>query len=178
MVFAENNEQADKLAAELSDEGFRTLTLSQLLAGVSIGTGIMNAVLGVIIALVLVLALLTVATTMITATIDRTEEIGILRAVGARQGDIISRFLLESAILGGVGGVIGVGIGVFFAWMANNYILTLAPDTSFIRAGIIAIDGVTLIIPVIIGIIISVIGALAPGIRAARIPPVIALREK
>ena len=102
---------------------------------------------------------------MLVSVVERTREIGIRRAAGARRRDILLQFLLEAVLLGLVGGIIGVLAG----WGGTKAVEAFSPMPTQITAGL-----------VLIGLTISVLtGALAgfiPARKAATIPPVEALR--
>jgi putative ABC transport system permease protein len=102
---------------------------------------------------------------MLVSVVERTREIGIRRAAGARRRDILSQFLLEAVLLGLVGGIIGVVAG----WGGAKAVEAFSPMPTQITMGL-----------VLIGLAISVLtGALAgfiPARKAATIPPVEALR--
>jgi len=102
---------------------------------------------------------------MLVSVVERTREIGIRRAAGARRRDILSQFLLEAVLLGLVGGIIGVVAG----WGGAKAVESFSPMPTQITTGL-----------VLIGLTISVLtGALAgfiPARKAATIPPVEALR--
>lgn len=95
---------------------------------------------------------------------ERTREIGIRRAVGAAKGDIIQQFLLESAVIGVLGGAIGVGFGVVITLGVNRW-----GPWSLILDGpsIILASGVCLGIALVFGIF--------PAIKASRLDPMTAL---
>jgi putative ABC transport system permease protein len=69
--------------------------------------------------------------TMFTAVVERTQEIGIMKAIGARNSDVLSIFLIESGLLGLIGGIVGVliGLGISYAvevlgaaWIGTPYL--------------------------------------------------------
>ncbi len=91
-----------------------------------------SAVLNIIIGFVILIALISVlvsavntANTMITSVLERTNEIGVMKAIGARNSTIRNIFLLESAMLGLVAGVIGVAIGAAFSSFAGSVLKNL-----------------------------------------------------
>jgi putative ABC transport system permease protein len=107
-----------------------------------------------------------IANTTLVAVLERTEEIGLRRAVGARPRHIAAQFLAESTALGTLGGLIGtcigVGIVVIFA-AAKNWTAVLNP-------------AYTLPAP-LIGSVVGLLAGAYPALRAARISPLAALRR-
>jgi putative ABC transport system permease protein len=98
---------------------------------------------------------------------ERTREIGIMKAVGARKRDIVQLFLVESVILGAIGALLGVLVGLGFGFLAVGLIGW--PMTY-------PLDWIT--IAVAVGIIVGVLSGLYPAWSAARVDPIEALRHE
>jgi putative ABC transport system permease protein len=94
------------------DEDFTLQTAEEFLDSFNDVLGIVNVVIVGIAAISLVIGGIGIMNTMYTAVVERTQEIGIMKAIGARNGDILSIFLIESGLLGFVGGLVGVVIGL------------------------------------------------------------------
>lgn len=104
---------------------------------------------------------------MIVSVNERTREIGIRKAIGAKKFDILAQFMIESIVLSGLGGVIGVGIGVAGSWLLGKYTsLTVS----------IAWDMV--LISFVFSLLIGVIFGMMPANKAARLRPIHALRNE
>ena len=97
---------------------------------------------------------------------ERTWEIGLHRALGARKRDITVQFILESTILGGLGGVVGATFGVL-APLAVASIFSLSPVIAWPMLGISLVTGIT----------IGIASGIYPAIYASRLDPVVALRS-
>ncbi|MDB5076008.1 MAG: hypothetical protein JWO42_2187 [Chloroflexi bacterium] len=133
-------------------------TLTTLLAGVSAcallvgGIGIMNIML-------------------VTVT-ERTREIGLRKAVGARKIDILSQFLTEAILLSGTGGVLGVGVSFLVAWLLTNF---KSGSTGFASSPpVITSNSVALAFGV--SLVIGLFFGSYPASRAAALDPIQALR--
>jgi putative ABC transport system permease protein len=111
----------------------------------------------------LVVGAIVIANIMFVSVVERTKEIGVRRAMGARRRDIRWQFLLEAALLSAVGGAIGVLIGALIA-IAVNQVFPAQVKLSFILIGI----GVATVTGIIAGWI--------PSAQASKLPPVEALR--
>ncbi len=136
---------------------------------------ILGAVLGGIGGIALVVAAVGVVNTMIMSILERTREIGVMRAVGARRGTVSMLFTFEAALLGFFGGVIGLLIGYAAVLIANPIINKQLSGNNITGSNII-----TLPIWLILGVIalttgIGILAGLYPARRAAHLDPVEAL---
>ena len=102
---------------------------------------------------------------MIVSVTERTKEIGIRKAVGARRADIMFQFLIESLILSGSGGLIGVLVGVGIALLISN--VTPLPA---------AIKGWAIIMGLLVACGVGGFFGIYPAARAAKMDPIVALR--
>jgi putative ABC transport system permease protein len=139
---------------------------------------IIDSVLGLLGGISLLVASFGIANTMIMSILERTREIGIMKAIGAEDREIKLIFFVEAAVIGVTGGVIGVLIAWGIDGLANRlaYRFILKPQ------GASFIDFFSLPIYLSVGavlfaLIISILAALYPASRAARIDPVRALRH-
>jgi putative ABC transport system permease protein len=113
------------------------------------------------------------------AVTQRRSEIGILRALGATQAQIRWLFLGESAALGLIGSIAGLGVGVLIAHAIASSVSTIVADVYYVaqRAEEIAGDPLVLGVALGIGIATSLIAAAIPARNAARVDPVRALQK-
>ena len=100
---------------EKGNENFSVQTYDQLLSTVSSVLGILQVVLLGIAAISLLVGGVGIMNSMYTSVIERTNEIGIMKAIGARNSDILLIFLFEAGILGLIGGIVGCVLGVLLA---------------------------------------------------------------
>lgn len=139
---------------------------------------IVDSVLALLGGISLLVASFGIANTMIMSILERTREIGIMKAIGAEDREIKLIFFVEAAVIGLVGGVLGVLIAWGIAGLANRlaYRFILKPQ------GASFIDFFSLPIylwmgAVLFALLVSILAALYPASRAARIDPVRALRH-
>ena len=139
---------------------------------------IIDSVLGLLGGISLLVASFGIANTMIMSILERTREIGIMKAIGAEDREIKLIFFVEAAVIGVVGGLVGVLIAWGIDGLANRlaYRFVLKPQ------GASFIDFFSMPIYLSVGAIlfalmISILAALYPASRAARIDPVRALRH-
>jgi putative ABC transport system permease protein len=123
--------------------------------------------LGGIAAISLLVGSIGIANIMIVSVTERTREIGIMKAVGARKRDIMQLFLVESLILGIVGAVGGVGLGLGVGYLAVSVLgWPMAYPVGWI------------VIAVVVGIAVGMLSGLYPAWRAAKVDPIAALRHE
>lgn len=177
---ADINEVSARVEKKLMDfrgvtektKDFSIVTPEELLRSITNVLNIMTAFLLAVAAISLIVGSVGIANTMYTAVLERYREIGIMKAVGARNSDILSIFLIESGLLGLVGGVIGVLLGILFGKVVE-YIALVQLHTTLLQASTPAY--------LIIGCLLFafVVGALSgtfPAWQASQIKPVQALR--
>ena len=127
---------------------------------------------GVIRAVVMVVVVLGIASVLVVSVVQKRREIGILRAMGATQGQVLRIFLLQGAIVGAIGSALGVVLAVGLIWAFSRlavgsdglplFVITLAPALALQVAAVATLCGV--------------LAAVAPARRAARLDPAQAIR--
>ncbi len=155
--------------AEDKDDDFSVVSMEQMLGEFETITLALTVFLGLIGAISLLVGSIGIMNIMLVSVTERTREIGLRKAIGAKRRDILMQFLLEAAMLSLVGGA----IGLTFAWVT-------AWGISQIDLGGFTINAVVSPFIVIVAISVSVFIGLASGIypamRAARLDPITALR--
>jgi putative ABC transport system permease protein len=149
--------------------------MTSILETVQTIIGILQLVLVGIASIALVVASIGIMNTMLTSVMERTREIGIMKAIGATNRDIMSIFIIEGVLMSGVGGVIGIILGVFGS-QALTLILGsfMSMGGSFNLVPIITIMSVVLAVAV--SLIVGVLSSLYPAWKAARMSPIEAVR--
>ena len=120
-----------------------------------------------LVAISLVVGGIVIMNIMLVSVMERTREIGVRKAIGARRRDILSQILIESVTLSGVGAVVGVGVGIGL----TSLVRTLSPLPAAVDAKWIAL-GVSL------GVIVGVVSGVYPAMQASKLAPVDALRHE
>ncbi|MCB1664407.1 MAG: MacB family efflux pump subunit [Pseudomonadales bacterium] len=115
------NSLREFMMARHGTEDFRIFNSAELLDTVSASQDTMTMLLGSVAAISLLVGGIGVMNIMLVSVTERTREIGIRMATGARQTDILSQFLSEAIVVSGVGGIIGVGLGVGIGLLMQNF---------------------------------------------------------
>jgi len=150
-----------------ADNDFTITSLEEIAGTISEAMGTMTLLLGAIAAISLLVGGIGVMNIMLVSVLERTREIGIRIALGARQRDIWTQFLVEAASLTFTGGIIGVVLG----WGASKIVTNLAAMPTMVSA-----DIVTLAVSVSIGI--GIFFGFYPAWNASRLNPIDALRAE
>lgn len=143
---------------------------------VSLSGGIMDAITMVLIAFAaisLVVSLIMVGIITYISVLERTKEIGVLRALGARKKDITRVFNAETFIVGSCSGILGIVIAYLLTFPTNN-ILYKVTDLK----GVAVLNPVHAIILVVISVVLTMIGGSIPAVMASKKDPVEALRTE
>jgi putative ABC transport system permease protein len=150
-------------------------TMTSILATVQSIIGILQLVLVAIASIALVVASIGIMNTMLTSVMERTREIGIMKAIGATNVDIMSIFIIEGMLVSSLGGIIGIILGVFgsqgLTMILNNF---MQMGGSSRLTPIITLTSVVLAVTV--SLIVGVLSSLYPAWKAARMSPIEAVR--
>lgn len=174
-VKAPDLEQIDalgsRIVATLEDrypgERFSAVTQEQILGVVGRILGLLTLVLAAIAGISLLVGGVGITNIMLVSVRERTREIGLRKAVGARQRDVLVQFLIEAVLLTTIGGVLGIGLGVGVAVLVNQ----VSPLPAVVAWwSVLLAFGVSVAVGVFFGV--------APARRAGRLDPVTALRTE
>lgn len=139
-----------KQAEDLQKLGQSTNTMLIWIAGISLlvgGIGVMNI--------------------MLVSVTERTQEIGLKKAIGARKGKVLGQFLTEAAVLTSLGGLVGLIVGIILAEVISRVTGTL-----------VAISIPAAVLAVVFSMVIGIVFGLLPSYKAANLDPIEALRHE
>ena len=151
---------------------FQTQSQQDILSTFSQITGALTVLLGSIAAISLVVGGIGIMNIMLVTVTERTREIGIRKAIGARRSDILLQFLIESMFLSGLGGLLGILVGAGLASWLNRASLQIAGGA--LPPPIVSVPSVLLAFGVSVGI--GLFFGIYPANRAAALNPIEALR--
>ncbi|HUR95560.1 MAG TPA: ABC transporter permease [Gemmatimonadales bacterium] len=120
-----------------------------------------------LVAISLVVGGIVIMNIMLMAVSERTREIGIRKALGARRRDILAQFVVESATLSAAGALLGIGFGLALAFVVNA--LTPLPA---------AVAPWSVVVGMVLGIGVGIAAGVYPASRASRLDPIVALRAE
>ncbi len=185
-IQASSRETVSIVSAALREAGYSAGGMGEYLNSLNGFFSTMRLMLGGVGGVALVVAAFGVANTMMMAILERTREIGIMKAIGATNQEILTLFLMEAGLVGGLGGVVGVVVARLLQDAINGAIQNTPQDgggISFLPFDASQIGGNLIIVPdeliVFALILATLVGALAgmyPAWRAAQLPPVQALK--
>lgn len=204
MVVASSAGEVDNVITEIDNlygQTVRTTSVSSLLSSIQSVTSGTTTLLEAVAATSVLVAFIGIMTTMLTSVIERTKEIGIMKALGTTSRGILLTFIAEALVVGLAGGVAGAAVGVGLSYLIINLLsrstLGLGAGgggASFVgvggRAGASsaasasttlsitpAITPEILALAVVLAVAVGVVGGLLPAWRASRMNPVEALRR-
>jgi putative ABC transport system permease protein len=172
----DNSKNAAPVATEIKKLGVGAADASASINQQLTIFNIMGLVLGGIGGIALAVAAIGVVNTMIMAILERTREIGVMRAVGAKKSTVRTLFTFEASMLGFWGGVIGVTGGFGLTKVANIFVNKQLASQSVHAHNIITLPPWLILTVVGIATLIGLLAGLYPASRAAKLDPVEALR--
>jgi len=148
------------------DDDFSVISQADLVAIMAEVTSILTLFLGAIAAISLLVGGIGIMNIMLVSVTERTREIGIRKAVGAKRRDILLQFLVESMVLSLLGGGVGIALGFLLAQGVSQLSEDLATVVSM----------QSIVLATTFSLVVGVVFGLYPALRAARLNPIDALR--
>jgi putative ABC transport system permease protein len=128
---------------------------------------ILMTALPLLVSISLIVGGIVIMNIMLMSVSERTREIGIRKALGARRRDVLAQFVVESATLSTVGAAMGIGLGIGLAFVVRA--MTPLPA---------AVAPWSIVLGVVVGVVVGMVAGIYPANRAAKLDPIVALRAE
>lgn len=173
-------DHVDDVEKALQADGYGTASVGSILERLQRALAVITVIVAGLTSIAVFVAVLGIVNTMIMNVSERTREIGTLKALGATDGQVRNLFVAESALIGAMGGGVGVACALGASWpgdlIARAVILKM---TEYVFPGSIFSFSPALIITAFgFALLLSVLAALGPARGAAHVDPVVALRDE
>lgn len=175
-LLADSGLEVEALRHRVEQLGFQTQTFGDQFRNFEDLLGKLRVALVLLGLVALSLACLGIANTMYTAVLERTKEIGVLKALGARSRDVMLLFLAEAAAIGLAGGLVGALVAVALGRLGNAAVDRLTQSVSQSSFDVFRTDVPVLLAAIVLAALLSIASGLLPALRAARQDPAQALR--
>ena len=180
-VLVDNTDSVMNVSQAIRELGLDTSSSMDYLEQMQEQTKFLRSILGAIGAVAFFVAAISIANTMVMSIYERTREIGIMKVIGCKLKDIRGMFLVEAAIIGIVGGILGVGLSYGLSSLVNK----LAAGGGMEAFGIYSSEATLSIIPLwldiaalIMATAVGVVSGLYPAIRATRLSALEAIKNE
>jgi len=179
-VVVDSEENIEAVVEDVKRMGLREFSMGLFIQQLRRNVLLIGFTMDFIALVAIIVSAIGITNTMFTTVLERTREIGILKAIGAKDRQILTIFLIEGSLIGLVGGIGGVIIGWLASFPGNNYALHLMekqghkplPETVFLYP-------IWLLISVpLFAMLMTTLAATLPARRAAHVEPVVALRHE
>ena len=188
-VRATSRETTNAVSEAIREMGFGAGGMGDYLNSLNSYFTTMRVMLGGIGGVALLVAAFGVANTMMMAILERTREIGLMKAIGATDRDVMTVFLIEAGLVGFVGGLAGIGLSYFLQNVVNQALqnsgaeggggmMFLPIDPSQIGGNLMVIPTELAVFAVLLATAVGLCAGFYPALRAAQMPPVIALKQE
>jgi putative ABC transport system permease protein len=161
---------------EITALGYYTRSTSSIVESLNSSYSLIEAVLGGVASIALFVAAIGIANTMVMSVLERTREIGLMKAVGARNRDVMAVFLSEAAAIGVLGGIAGVVIGIGLAQIIGAVAGSLLSSSSTTGTSVVITPLWLPVFAIAFSMVIGLAAGIYPAFRAVQLDPVQALK--
>ncbi len=152
------------------NDDFSVRSMAQGLSAITQITNALKMFLAAVAAIALIVGGIGIMNIMLAAVQERTREIGLRKAVGAKNRHIVTQFLMESVMITTIGGIIGIILGVLISYIVARVAQAMGYDWNFV------VSIYSILLGVFVSVTVGLIFGITPARRASRLNPVEALR--
>ncbi len=175
-VRVKNPSQVQKVEDAIKKMGFNTFSILDASRSIQQFFKVLDVFLGIFGSLALAVAFIGIVNTLVMAILERRREIGIMKAIGASDGDIKKLFFAEAGAMGIVGGIVGIALGWAIGQVINLGTNVYLKSQSFPAEHFWSVPWWLVAFALLFSFFVSLAAGLYPAGRAARLDPVQALR--
>ena len=162
---------------ELLGPGYTALTWMEGRSSIFSALKLEKLVMFIILALIVVVAAFNIISTLIMVVMEKTRDIGVLRAIGAPRASILRIFVIQGVAVGAVGTVLGCGLGSLLCWLLARYqFIHLPGDVYLLDTLPVRMEAADVALICVSAVALSLLASLYPAWQAARLDPVEAIR--
>jgi len=177
-VKCQSSQLMDKIRTQLTDSGFIVSALTDLITQVDKAFNVIKIILGFFGAIALMVSAIGMFNTMTVTLLERTEEIGVMKSIGASDYDILWMFVFESTIMGFLGGIAGIILGFIGGNIFNLLVNFLAQSLGGEAVSLFYFPGWFLFFILVVATLVGFFTGLIPARKASTTDPLEALRYK
>jgi putative ABC transport system permease protein len=180
IVFVDRQEHVKEVAQQIRAMGLQPHVLLEFIERERLMYLLIFGAMTCVAAVAMVVAALGIANTMLMSVLERTREIGVMKAVGAGNGQLQLIFLVEGALIGLVGGALGLALGWGLSFPADDWLRSMVSRDLKIelKESIFVFPPWMQASVMAFSLLVTIMAALYPARRAARVDPVTALRHE
>ena len=175
-LLADSGLAVEGLRQHVDSLGFQTQTFGDQFRNFEDLLGKLRVALLGLALVALLLACLGIANTMYTAVLERTKEIGVLKALGARSRDVLLVFIAEALVIGLAGGIVGALVAAGLGRLGNAAVDRLTQSVTGTGFDVFRTDVPVVLVAILLAALLSTVSGLLPSLRAAGQDPARALR--
>lgn len=180
LVTAKSLGDVERIETALQEQGLEVRTVREAVDGMKKGLSVVTVVAGVLAGIALFVSALGIVNTLVMSVLERTREIGLLKALGATDGDVARIFVVEAGLLGVGGGILGTALGFALA-LVGDEIGRRKVEEMFLmpfQGSLFRFPWTLAAGALAFAVLTSLLAAVAPTLRASRVDPVRALRHE
>jgi len=173
-----SSQALNDLRGQITDGGFIVSAVTDIINQVEKTFQVVRIILGLFGAIALIVSAIGMFNTMVVTLLERTEEIGVMKSIGASNHDILWMFVFESTIMGFLGGIIGIIFGYIGGLLFNLFFNLIAQRMGGYAASLFYFPGWFLLFILVVATIVGFFTGLIPARKASQTDPLEALRYK